>query len=102
MMDTNNRQRSKEREDLERKITQQRLKTRNEREERKKRDNHWNFVAGTLVAAHLKDILDIQVHRGKGASEKNAASFRPLENILVYLAEHEEFTRQLMTSPDIP
>ena len=79
-----------------------RIKERSEREECKKRDNHWNFVAGTLVADHLKDILDIPVYSGRGASEKNADSFKPLENILVYLAEHEEFTRRLMTSPDTP
>lgn len=100
MMDTNNKQRSKELEDLERKITQQRIKTRNEREARKKLDNRWKFEAGSLVATYLKDMLNIQVYNGPGAAAKNADSFQPLERILVYLAEHKELVVQILKEAD--
>lgn len=81
-----------------------RVRERNERIEQQKVDNHWIFVAGTLVAKYLKDDLDIPVHKGKDATAKNAVAFAPLENILAYLASHKDFTAQLMAmqheSPD--
>lgn len=68
---------------------------RREKDEKKKEDNHWIFLAGTLVAKYLKEDLDICVHKGEGAAEKNAASFVPLENILYYLSTHKEFTERI-------
>lgn len=75
---------------------QERLGKRRERENQKKEDNHWKFLAGDLVARYLKGDLKITVHKGKGAAAKNADSFKPLENILAYLAEHKEFTARIM------
>lgn len=75
---------------------QERLRTRLERERQKKDDNHWKFLAGDLVARYLKDELKITVHKGKGAAAKNAEALKPLENILVYLAGHKEFTARIM------
>ena len=73
----------------------QRIQNRKEREDRRREDSHWNFLAGALVAKYLKDDLDIPVYKGKDATAKNAAAFAPLENILRYLATHKEFTAQL-------
>lgn len=70
----------------------QRERERREREAKKKEDKHWCFVAGALVAKYLKEDLAIEVYKGKDATAKNAASFAPLENILLYLAAHKEFT----------
>lgn len=75
---------------------QERLGKRLERERQKKEDNHWKFLAGDLVARYLKSELKITVHKGKGATAKNAESFKPLENILAYLAEHREFMARIM------
>lgn len=68
---------------------------RNEREEQRKEDNHWCFVAGSLVAKYLKADLGITVYKGKDATAKNKVSFAPLENILSYLADHKEFTARI-------
>lgn len=73
----------------------QREKERREREEKKKEEKHWCFVAGELVAKYLKKDLGIEVYKGKGATAKNAVSFAPLENILLYLAANKEFTAQI-------
>lgn len=73
----------------------QRIRERRERQDRKKEDNHWCFVAGSLVAKYLKTDLNIPVYKGKNATAKNAASFEPLENILSYLASHKDFTAQI-------
>lgn len=75
---------------------QERIGKRLERENQKKEDNHWKFLAGDLVARYLKSELKISVHKGKGAAAKNAESFKPLENILVYLAGHKEFMARIM------
>lgn len=64
-------------------------------EEQRKKDNHWAFLAGDLVAKHLKEDLNIQVYKGKDAKAKNADSFAPLENILKYLAANKEFTAKI-------
>lgn len=73
----------------------QRIRERKERKEQQDEEKHWNYVAGSLVAKYLKDDLDIPVYKGKGAAEKNAASFAPLENILAYLAAHKSLTDQI-------
>lgn len=75
---------------------QDRLGKRVERVNQQKEDNHWKFLAGDLVARYLKSELKITVHKGKGAAAKNAESFKPLENILVYLAGHKEFMARIM------
>lgn len=72
-----------------------RRRERNEREEQRKEDNHWCFVAGSLVAKYLKADLGITVYKGKDATAKNKVSFTPLENILSYLADHKEFTARI-------
>lgn len=72
-----------------------RRRERNEREEQRKEDNHWCFVAGSLVAKYLKADLGITVYKGKDATAKNKVSFAPLENILSYLADHKEFTARI-------
>lgn len=95
-MDTQNSQCSQEINDLDRILRLRRARERNEREARKREDNHWNFVAGALVAKYLKSELNIPVFTGKDAAKKNAASFVPLENILSYLATHKEFLAQIM------
>jgi len=79
---------------------QERLRKRLEREKRKKEDNHWKFVAGDLVSRYLKDDLKISVHKGAEAAAKNTESFKPLENILAYLAEHKEFLARIMAGED--
>lgn len=92
--------------DLEKIKLLRRRRERNEREEQRKEDNHWCFVAGTLVAKYLKADLRITVHKGKDAAEKNRASFAPLENILCYLAEHKDLTTRIASGvrdpPDFP
>ena len=72
-----------------------RIRERKERREQQQEANHWNFLAGSLVAKYLKADLDIPVFKGKGAKAKNDAAFEPLENILSYLATHKEFTAQI-------
>ncbi|RKJ74383.1 hypothetical protein D7X33_19580 [Butyricicoccus sp. 1XD8-22] len=72
-----------------------RRRERNEREEQRKENNHWCFVAGTLVSTYLKTDLGITVYKGKDATSKNKVSFAPLENILAYLADHKEFTARI-------
>lgn len=94
-MDTLSNQISKEKNEFEKLKQLRRTRERKEREEKKKEGNHWNFVAGSLVAKYLKDDLNIPVYKGKGATEKNAASFKPLENILAYLAANKEFTDRI-------
>lgn len=83
-----------------------RKRERNERKDRQKEDNHWAFLAGALVAKHLKDDLNIQVYKGKDARVKNTDSFAPLENICKYLAANKEFTARIASgenveSPDV-
>lgn len=75
---------------------QERLGKRLERENQKKEDNYWKFLAGDLVARYLKEDLGIPISKGKGAAVKNAAAFEPLEKILAYLAEHKEFTARII------
>ena len=75
---------------------QERIGKRLERVNQQKADNHWKFLAGALVAKYLKDVLNIPVYKGADAAAKNAVSFTPLENILVYLAGHKEFTARIM------
>ena len=82
-------------ENLEKMKLLRRRRERTEREAQRKEDNHWCFVAGTLVAKYLKADLDITIYKGADAAEKNKASFTPLENILLYLADHKEFTAQI-------
>lgn len=79
-----------------------RKRKRNEREAQRKEDNHWNFLAGALVAKYLKADLGIPVYKGKDAAAKNAKAFAPLENILAYLASHKEFTAQIMEERNRP
>jgi len=89
--------------DWERLKRQERIQKRQEREAEKKSSNHWNFLAGDLVARYLKPILNISVYTGKDATNKNRDSFKPLENILVYLATHREFTTRIMSgSNELP
>lgn len=83
----------------------QRIRERRERQDRKKEDNHWCFVAGSLVAKYLKADLDIPVFKGQDATAKNSTAFAPLENILRYLATHKEFTAQIAAGerdPPVP
>lgn len=89
-------------ENLEKMKLLRRRRERTERETQRKEDNHWCFVAGTLVAKYLKADLGIAVYKGKDASEKNKASFAPLENILSYLATNKDFTAQLAAQPREP
>ena len=80
-----------------------RVQDRKEREDRRREDNHWNYLAGALVAKYLKDDLHIPVYKGKDATARNAAAFAPLENILRYLATHKEFTAQIANgAQDLP
>lgn len=76
-----------------------RVRERKEKQEKIKEDNHWNFLAGELVAKYLKEDLNICAYKGKGATEKNAASFVPLENILHYLSVNKEFTERIKSMP---
>ena len=94
-MATLNDQLSQEMSEWERIKRAQRIRERNERKEQQAEENHWNFLAGALVAKYLKADLDIPVYKGKDAKVKNAAAFAPLENILSYLAAHKEFTAQI-------
>lgn len=95
-MSTLNEQIARERRELEGYRHQIQVDKRKQEKVQTKEENHWNFLAGELVSQYLKDILDIPVYKGKGASEKNAAAFAPLKNILAFLADNEEFTRCLM------
>lgn len=95
MMDSLNEQVSREMNDWERLKRLRRIRERNERIDQQKEDNHWIFVAGSLVAQYLKGDLNIPVYKGKDATTKNAASFTPLENILSYLAAHKEFMARI-------
>lgn len=95
MMDMLNNQDSAEMDNWEKLKRLRRIRERNERIEQQKADNHWNFLAGSLVAKYLKNDLDIQVYKGKDAAAMNAISFAPLENILSYLAAHKEFTDRI-------
>ena len=70
----------------------ERIRERNERKKQQDEEKHWIFIAGSLVAKYLKDDLNIPVYKGKDSAEKNTASFKPLENILDYLATHKAFT----------
>lgn len=72
-----------------------RKRERNERREKQKEADHWNFIAGSLVAKYLKADLNIPVYKGKDATAKNDAAFAPLENILSHMAAHKEFTDQI-------
>ena len=104
-MATLNDQLSQERSDWERIKRVKRIRKRNERNEQQAEENHWNFLAGALVAKYLKADLDIPVYKGKDATAKNAAAFAPLENILSYLAAHKEFTAQIangVCDPPVP
>ena len=104
-MTTSNDQHSQEMGTWERIKQLQRIRERNERREQQQEENHWNFLAGALVAQYLKADLDIPVYKGKDAKEKNAAAFAPLENILSYLATHKEFTAQIAAGardPPVP
>ena len=83
-------------ENLEKMKLLRRRRERTERETQRKEDNHWCFVAGTLVAKYLKTDLRIMVYKGKDATSKNKVSFAPLENILAYLAERRRLTWQFM------
>lgn len=94
-MTTRNKQISQEVAELERIHLLRRRRERNERRERQKEDNHWCFLAGTLVAKYLKADLAIPIYTGKGASAKNKAAFAPLENILFYLSTHKEFMAEI-------
>lgn len=87
---------------LERLKLLRRRRERTEREAQRKEDNHWCFVAGSLVAQYLKADLGIAVYKGKDAAEKNKTSFTPLENILSYLATHKDFTAQIAAQPREP
>mgnify|MGYP001069002887 CR=1 FL=1 len=82
-------------ENLEKMKLLRRRRERTERETQRKEDNHWCFVAGTLVAKYLKADLDITVYKGADAAGKNKTSFAPLENILRYLSTHKDFTAQI-------
>lgn len=85
---------------MDRLIQNRRIQNRQEREEQRRAANHWNFLAGKLVAQYLKDSLDITVCKGKDAAKKNAAAFEPLENILANLAADKELLERLMEAPD--
>lgn len=76
-----------------------RIRERKEKQEKIKEDNHWIFLAGTLVAKYLKEDLGICIYNGKGAAKKNADSFVPLENILYYLSVNKEFTERIKAMP---
>ena len=89
-------------ENLEKMKLLRRRRERTERETQRKEDNHWCFVAGSLVAKYLKADLNITIYKGADAAEKNKASFTPLENILLYLAAHKDFTAQIATQPREP
>ena len=89
-------------ENLEKMKLLRRRRERTERETQRKEDNHWCFVAGTLVAKYLKTDLRITVYKGADAAKKNKASFTPLENILRYLATHKDFTAQIAAQPREP
>ena len=78
---------------------------RTERRAQQKEDNHWCFLAGSLVAKYLRADLDIPVFKGQDATAKNSTAFAPLENILRYLTTHKEFTTQIAAGerdPPIP
>lgn len=102
MMDTLKNQDSREMDDWERLKRLRRIRERNERIDQQKEDNHWNFIAGSLVAQYLKCDLDIPMYNGKDATTKNAASFTPLENILSYLAANKEFTASIKEGRFMP
>lgn len=91
---------SQEIDEMDKLIRSRRIQNRQEREERRKETNHWNFLAGKLVAKYLGDYLDITVCKGKDAAKKNAAAFEPLENILANLAADKELLERLMEAPD--
>ena len=55
-------------ENLEKMKLLRRRRERTEREAQRKEDNHWCFVAGTLVAKYLKADLDITVYKGADAA----------------------------------
>lgn len=93
---------SQEMRDWEKTKRLRRIRERNERRRQQEEDNHWNFLAGALVAKHLKADLGIPVYKGKGAAARNAASFAPLENILAYLAAHKDFMAQIKEVPHEP
>ncbi len=78
-----------------------RIRERKEKRQQREEDNHWNFLAGALVAKYLKDDLGISVYKGKDSRRKNAASFAPLENILYYLFVHKDFTASIKEIPHI-
>lgn len=91
---------SQEIDEMDRLIRDARIQKRQEREKLRKEANHWNFLAGKLVAKYLKDSLDITVCKGKDAAKRNAAAFESLENILVNLAADHELLERLMEAPD--
>lgn len=91
---------SREKMEMDRLIRDARSQKRQEREKLRKDANHWNFLAGKLVAKYLKDSLDITVCKGKDAAKKNAAAFEPLENILANLAADKDLLERLMEAPN--
>lgn len=101
-MSTLNDRLSQEMSDWEQMTRLRRIQERNDRKKQRKEDNHWNFLAGALVAKYLKEDLKIPVYKGKDSAAKNASSFAPLENILVYLATHKNFTAQIALQPREP
>lgn len=90
---------AREKMEIDRLIQDARIQKRREREEQRKNANHWNFLAGKLVAEYLGDYLDITVCKGKDAVKKNAAAFAPLENILANLAADKDLLERLVKSP---
>ena len=85
----------KEMSELDRIRQLRRIRERNESIAQQKEDNYWIFLAGKIVAKHLKGFLNIPVYKGKDCTAKNAAAFEPLENICKYLSAHKEFTAQI-------
>lgn len=75
-----------------------RKRLRNEQISRKNEENHWAFVAGKMVYDYLNVHLNIRVYSGKDAADKNKDSFAPLENILRFLADHEEIMMRIARS----
>ena len=78
-----------------------RARERRERIEKENEDKHWNFVAGELVAKYLKPDLNIPVFKGKDATAKNKEAFKPLENILAYLAANKELMERIKEGDNV-
>ena len=66
---------------------QKKVRDRRDRDEKRKAENHCNFLLGMLVRKHFpNEAAAVRVHRGKGAAARNAAEIEWFDCFLSVLA----------------